>query len=183
MLDKPLENRLDSWHSKIILLLMFITFISFSLYQERTFSTQKQDAKHLIALNCPPAQCIVEGEIEYIATESGSRYHRNDKTYEYRYVFQVNNRTYYKNIKIYSGTFNRTKYLPSVEFDKTQKHKEKILFDPKNPNINLPEGYARVLYKHKGPVTWHGKWSLIFVIATAGWGILKLYFRKGQKPL
>ena len=101
---------------------------------------QQDDADHLKSLNCKLPECTAMAQMTRFDA-SASR--GNSLTLFYKYSFLVNNKLYSRKITLY--------YPPKLDLDSSylpdrgnafKPFSEKILFDPKNPSINLPAGYV-----------------------------------------
>ena len=105
-----------------------------------------------MALNCQDQQCIKEGQIEYLETESLSRkrFLPGPNIYFYQYSFTVDGVEYKKELCVFgektSFFGSGVRYLPAAKLTLGKTFPEKIIYDPQNPNINLPVDYAKVLH-------------------------------------
>lgn len=121
--------------------------------KQKFYISLQNKAKYLLSLNCKLKKCVTEGQIIYTYSEYSTN--NNSKSlrapiYHYRYYFEVNGKTYINdNLRVFSEgyalTRGRMRYIPSSEWDSNQYSTEKIIYDPYNPNINLPLEYAKVL--------------------------------------
>jgi len=119
------------------------------------YTPLQERAAHLLALNCQPQQCVQVGEIEYLKTDVDGYWPQlspqRPNIYLYRYTFEVDNRKYHSDLMVFSGKGNATYYMPTARITRGRAFPERILYDPQNPNISLPEGYAKVLSQIPNP--------------------------------
>ncbi|UYZ83213.1 hypothetical protein MTZ49_11475 [Entomomonas sp. E2T0] len=145
---------------KVCILFFFIApiWVYYSTHQEEkiVYGRMKTDAQLLTELDCNSESCIVDGEIEYIntSTPQSRTFFSAPLTYYYKYTFTVNNITYHNNIEVY-GEANVFRggvvWLPNAKINRGGIFKEKIKFDPDNPNINLPLNYIAVISDSSSP--------------------------------
>ena len=116
------------------------------------YAPLQERAAYLLALDCQPQQCVQTGEIEYLKTDVtlSKLPPLRPRIYLYRYTFEVDNRKYHSDLKVFSERHG-TRYMPAARITLGKTFPEKILYDPQNPNINLPEGYAKVLAQIPNP--------------------------------
>ncbi len=124
---------------------------------KKNYHPLQEKASYLLALKCIDQECITEGKIQYIETEKTyyrRRWLASPPIYHYRYSFDVENKQYTSNLLIFSerdGLQFVLRYMPSARTTYGNTFLEKIIFDPSNPEINLPIRYAQVLPQIPSP--------------------------------
>lgn len=127
----------------------------------------KKQAYHLLSLQCNKQPCVAKGNIEYIEKRSphivkGAIF-VTPSIYVYRYMFKVDGNTYNKKLLVF-GKSSGVKFLPHAKDMLGKKFSGQILYDPNNPSINLPEGYAKALPKMPNPYDVDKKNGIIYII-------------------
>lgn len=127
----------------------------------------KEQAYHLLSLECNKQPCVAKGHIEYIETQSShivkGAIFVAPSIYVYKYMFEVDGNTYNKKLLVF-GKSSGMKYLPHTKNMLGKKLPEKILYDPNNPLISLPEGYAKALPKIPNPYDIDKKNGIIYIV-------------------
>lgn len=156
----------------IIVIFFALSGIFESMAENRAFRNLQSTATYLLSLQCGNSPCVVIGDIYFIKHKykRGQRglsiiAGNNREATIYQYFFTVDGVTYQKNdfsILGKSGLINSgLYYLPNAKFTLNKKFSEPILYDPNNPDINLPLGYAKVLPQIPPPNTF--LWYLILI--------------------
>ncbi|MGE9657644.1 hypothetical protein ACQP6C_04025 [Snodgrassella alvi] len=123
-------------------------------------------AKYLLSLNCAPNQCTTQGKMIYNHPENISAKSISTPIYHFRYYFRIADKTYINDdLRVFSEGFGFTKtglrYFPAGGLNSAEFFSEEIIFDPDNPNINLPVTYAKVLHEIPSP---YGFFEGFFII-------------------
>ncbi|WP_434777710.1 hypothetical protein [Neisseria sp. Ec49-e6-T10] len=100
---------------------------------------QKRDAIHLKELNCKVDECIAIGNM--IRTDSVYDGKSRSATFFYEYSFVLHDQVYSRKVTFDYSSKQKLNYLPDKN-NAFKPFKEEIVFDPKNPKINLPKDYV-----------------------------------------
>ena len=170
---------LPKWVRKLIgvLHVLFFSVMSIHFFNEaeqsrkQHYEAQQTLAAHLLSLNCENHFCLREGQIEYLkSVKTGARGpFPTPRIYFYRYTFTVAGKTYARdefrvfgeNTSFLSDGF---RYQPRARITKGKTFPEPILFDPRNPEINLPLHYAKVLSEIPNPYVEEKKTAILFFV-------------------
>ena len=95
------------------------------------YAPLQERAAYLLALDCQPQQCVQTGEIEYLKTDVtlSKLPPLRPRIYLYRYTFEVDNRKYHSDLKVFSERHGTNICRSPNHFGKDIPGK--ILYDPK----------------------------------------------------
>ena len=156
-------------------LCLFNIIGDFNAKYKKYIPLQKK-AEYLLSLNCPDKKCITEGKIIFYDQVRGSYKSNLPPIYRYQYYFEVNGITYRNNnLLVFSEGyfFTGMRYYPGR--NDSAYSPETIIYDPNNPNINLPLEYAKVLPEIPNP---YAQYENIFMLIMALVMNYALYFHE-----
>ena len=174
--ERPLVKYFLKLIGPFVLGLSFLCIIGdFNAKYKKYIPLQKK-AEYLLSLNCPDKKCITEGKIIFYDQVRGSYKSNLPPIYRYQYYFEVNGITYRNNnLLVFSEGyfFTGMRYYPGR--NDSAYSPETIIYDPSNPNINLPLEYAKVLPEIPNP---YAQYHNIFILVIALVMNYATYFHK-----
>ncbi|MCX8745268.1 hypothetical protein J3U68_07590 [Snodgrassella sp. B3882] len=174
--ERPLVKYFILLIGPFMLGLSFLCIIgSFNGKYKKYIPLQKK-AEYLLSLNCPDKKCITEGKIIFYDQVRGSYKSNLPPIYRYQYYFEVNGITYRNNnLLVFSEGyfFKGMRYYPGR--NDSAYSPETIIYDPSNPDINLPLEYAKVLPEIPNP---YAQYENIFILVIALVMNYATYFHK-----